>query len=260
MLYLAYFAHLIRTLLRLPALYKQGIRVKKEIPALKEASGPQGRVLHSGGKAFQLLTLGESTIASPGMGTHEQGFTGNLARQLAWQLDRDVTWRVYAQGGLNARKVREQLFPLITEKDADLIVIALGGNDTFEFCPLWNWQKEIRSLCRGLRARFPAAPIAFTNMPPVRQFPAFTPLMQQVFGDQVDLLRYSLAEWVERSPGLYFNAEPTVLEAWKARHGIEGPTSSFFSDGVHPSALTYEVWAKDFVEFLLHQKALPRSA
>jgi lysophospholipase L1-like esterase len=256
LLYLAYFAHLTRTLFRLPALYRQGNRVKKEIPILKEASGPQGRVLHSGSKAFQLLTLGESTIASPGMGSHERGFTGNLARQLARQLDRDVTWRVYAQGGLNARKVRERLFPWIAEKDADLIVIALGGNDAFEFCPIWKWQKEIRALCRGLQARFPGVPIAFTNMPPVRQFPAFTPLMQQVFGDQMDLLRMALAEWVERNPDIYFNAEPTDLEAWQTRHGMKGATADFFSDGVHPSALTYEVWAKDFVAFLLEQKAL----
>jgi len=258
MLFFSYLTHLIRTLPKLPALYIQGTEAKKAIPILKEASGPEGRVSRSGGGAgFHLITLGESTIASPGMGNHEQGYTGYLARQLACKLERDVTWRVYARGGLNVRKVRKQLYPRIREKKADLIVIALGGNDTFEFTPLWRWQKEVRALNQSLRSRFPETPVAFTNMPPVRQFPAFTPLMQQVFGDQVDLLRQAMAEIVEQESNTFFDSRPTDLHQWKDRHGVEGPTSAFFSDGVHPSALTYEVWAKDFVEYLLKQKAWP---
>jgi hypothetical protein len=54
-----------------------------------------------------------------------------------------------------------------------------------------------------LRARFPEAPIAFTNMPPIREFPAFTPLIQRTIGGLVELHGEALKR--EVAPGPMFS-------------------------------------------------------
>jgi len=49
---------------------------------------------------------------------------------------------------------------------------------------------------------------------------------------------------------VYFSNEPIELETWAKRYNIQVKGNPFFSDGVHPSKLTYQVWAKDMASFI----------
>jgi lysophospholipase L1-like esterase len=245
--------YLLGVLLALPALplmYIQGKRIRASVPKLPHAKGPSGRSGSGGGAAFRLITLGESTIAGIGVETHTKGFSGTLAKALSNQLGKAVDWKVYAKSGYTAALVTEKLIPKIKEEEIDLIVIGLGGNDAFHLNAPWRWRRDIRSLIVALRERFPQTTVVFTNMPPIRSFPAFTPLIQRVVGNHVELLGQSLERVVQPLPNIFYYDRVITLEDWRHRLGVTAPPSDFFSDGVHPSELTYQVWARDVAGFI----------
>lgn len=238
----------------LPILYFQGKRVKSGMPKLPPAEGETGCTSECTSANFQLITIGESTIAGVGVATHEEGFTGTLARELSTHLGGSVNWRVYAKSGYTAKKVRERILPNIEENQVDLIVIGLGANDAFELNSPRKWQKELRLLIQNLQQRFPGTPIAFTNMPPIKEFPGFTPLMKITLGNLVEMLGEVLEQTIlPYDHVFYFNRKITFAE-WIKRLDMKSGTTEFFSDGVHPSKLTYQLWAQDFAAFLLDKR------
>ena len=236
--------------LLLPILYWQGKRIRSRVPKLPAAKAPRGKAGVGEQPPFQLVTLGESTIAGLGVVTHKEGFSGTLAAHLSDQLERQVEWEVYAKSGYTAADVRRQLVPKLPAEAPDLIVIGLGGNNAFGLHPPWVWRRQVRQLIQDLRKRYADTPIVFTDMPPVKSFPAFTPLMRFLIGNLVEMLGRTLAKEVARHPGVYYYDHVITFEDWSKRLGVSGQAADFFSDGVHPSQLTYQVWARDIANFI----------
>ena len=54
------------------------------------------------------------------------------------------------------------------------------------------------------------------------------------------------------------NGDVITIDAWTKRLNIDADKSAFFSDGVHPSKLTYQVWAKDLSRFIADSACLHR--
>jgi lysophospholipase L1-like esterase len=228
----------------------QGKRIRASVPRLPPAKGASGYIGAGKAQPLRLITLGESTIAGIGVETHAEGFSGTLARALADQLGKPVEWKVYAKSGYTAERVTEKLVPQITETNIDLIVIGLGGNDAFHLNSPWRWRRSIRELIAALRQRFPETPVLFANMPPIKSFPAFTPLIKRVVGSHVEWLGQALGHVVQPLPNVFYYARVITLEDWRDRLGVSAPPADFFSDGVHPSALTYQVWAQDVAGYI----------
>ncbi len=243
----------ILTIPLLPILYVQGKRIKAKIPLLPEASGPEGNVTKDSHKKLSLLAIGESTIAGVGVETHEAGFTGALARALSTALEAGVSWSVYARSGYTAQKVKEKIIPKISEKSVDLIVIGLGGNDAFFLNSPWKWRKHIRELIDAIRQKFKDTPIVFMNMPPIKAFPAFTPLIKFTVGNLGEILGDTLESTIRDQQNVYFYARKVTLKDWIERLKIDANPAAFFSDGVHPSQLTYKTWAKDIATFIISE-------
>jgi lysophospholipase L1-like esterase len=237
----------------LPVLYFQGKRIRREVPTLPEATGPEGIAQLQFGQPFTLLCLGESTIAGVGVKTHVEGFAGTLAETLAQGLGRSVNWRVYARSGYTAERVTAKIVPKISEIKADLIVIGLGGNDAFTLNRPWRWRVQIRHLIQALRLRFPETPIVFANMPPIKTFPAFTPIIKFVIGNLVEILGETLSEEVKNHPKVHYRSQVITLEDWITRLSLQVDPADFFSDGVHPSSLTYQTWARDLAAGVLEE-------
>lgn len=235
----------------LPILYFQGNTIRKTVPKLQEATGTEGEAKSEGSSTLtRLLVLGESTVAGVGVKTHEEGFAGIFAKELSLRTKKTVHWKVYARSGYTAKKVRFKIVPKIAEYKFDLIVIGLGGNDAFTLNSPKKWSLQIQLLIDELRMRFGEVPIYFTNMPPIKEFPAFTKTMKFVVGNLVELLGEELECVVRRNSNVYYNSEVITIKMWTKRLNINSKENKFFSDGVHPSKYTYQVWAKEMALFV----------
>jgi len=247
-----YYLGLLISLPLLPFMYLQGRRIRASVPRLAEATGPQGKVVvdSKSNRSLKIIFLGESTIAGLGVKTHEEGFAGSFAREMAKQWTVNVDWRVYARSGYNAHRLHHKILPKIEEDSADLIVIGLGGNDAFELHGPAKWRREIAALVASIRFKFPTSPIVFCNMPPIKEFPAFSPLIKFTIGNLVELLGQELKSFTETQEAVYYLDERISLKGWGQKYDLQGEVSTFFSDGVHPSRLTYQIWAEDIASWV----------
>lgn len=238
----------------LPIMYFQSKRIRASVPKLPEATGNEG-IANPGSsnqQVIHLITLGESTIAGVGVDTHEEGFTGTLASSLARKSNRSVHWKVYARSGYTANRVTEKLVPKIIEDKVDLFVIGLGANDAFTLNSPQKWRQAIHNLIQNLHEKYPNACIVFCNMPPIKEFPAFTPLIKFTIGNLVEILGQELKKLVsEYSYAFYFD-EKISLKGWIEKFQLEAAKEEFFSDGVHPSKLTYQTWAEDVAKNIMN--------
>lgn len=237
----------------LPIMYFQGKRIRASVPKLPEATGTTGSCKPGveSRKSLRLITLGESTIAGVGVANHDEGFTGTLAKELSKSLNLNVDWSVYARSGYTARLVNQKILPKITETEIDLIVVGLGGNDAFTLNKPAKWRQEVEKLIEDLHTKFPEAIIVFCNMPPIKEFPAFTSLIKFTVGNLVEILGLELVKLVRKYDFVYYSDEIITLDGWINRYQLKEDKSAFFSDGVHPSKLTYQTWARDVADKII---------
>jgi len=242
----------------LPVLYFQGKKIRSSVPKLPEASGTEGECIIKPASKNQvtLLTIGESTIAGIGVKTHEEGFTGSLAKELAMLMEINVKWKVYAKSGYTARSVCDLIIPTVSEPAADIIVIGLGGNDAFTLNSPWRWRKHIEQLIHDIRRKFPQSAIVFCNMPPVKEFPALTQITKFVIGNLVEILGEELDELIQDHENVFYLNDIITLKDWMYKQGIRTEVHDFFSDGIHPSLLAYQTWAQDVARKISNKKIL----
>lgn len=242
----------------LPILYFEGKKIRKNTANLPVAKKPNGYIKTTSENTLKMLVIGESTIAGVGVDFHENGFTGALAKEIAYQTNQSVLWRVYAKSGFTAKMVRKKIIPTIEDSTADIIVIGLGGNDAFKLNSPDVWMYQINLMIKTLKRKFPKTPIYFTNMPPIKEFPAFTKTLKFVIGNLVEILGKRLQKIVCKKENVDYNHEIIILETWKKRLNLEGDSSVFFSDGVHPSKLTYQTWGKEMGHFIMNTKSFKK--
>lgn len=240
----------------LPLLIYKGKKVRQEVPSLPEAGGPKKGVTRDGDIQLKLLTLGESTIAGVGVKTHQVGITGHLAQALDQQINGVVAWEVMAKSGYRAKEVRDILIPKISNNSYDLIVIGLGGNDTFRMTTPWRWREEFIRLLQALRQKQPSSKIVIANMPPIGQFPAFPWIVQLVLGNLVKLHGLALRDVPQQFQNVYYVDQAVDFNSWLKQTPGNLDVNDFFSDGVHPSELTYELWGKEIATFVDQQNIL----
>jgi len=226
----------------LPLMYFQGKKLRKEVPELPEAQGVEGFISKKEGATLKVLTIGESTMAGVGAKTHEEAFTGTLARELANKLNVNI---------YTLKRVTHKILPQVEETAVDLIVIGMGANNAFKLSSTSKWTKDVSELIKTIRLKFPKTPIAFINMPPIKDFPVFTSTMKFVIGNLINLFGEELKKEIKNHESVFFNSEKLSLDNWTERFGYEKNPSLFFSDGVHPTVLTYQMWARDFSDFLV---------
>ncbi len=240
----------------LPILYVQGKKIQKTIPQLPEATGIEGIVEVSSNQTFRLITIGESTIAGVGATTHKTGFTGTLANALSEQVQSSISWKVYAKSGYTVKHVKEKIVQYITEEPVDLIVIGLGGNDSFKLHTPKKWNADIRELISNIREKYAKTPIVFINMPPIKEFPAFTSAIKFVMGNLVLHFSKELEKIVNESENVHYHSRIIKFEEYIEQMNLDATPADFFSDGVHPSEFAYQIWAKDIANYILEKRIL----
>jgi len=241
------------TLFSLPFLYFQAKAIRKRVPELPEAKNPKG-VFGKNFKSSQtILFIGESTLAGVGVEEHKNGFAGTFARIWSAHYETKVDWKVYARSGYTVKSMLEKLVPKLEEDLVDVIILGVGGNDAFTFNRPWKFKKEVERLIERLIDKYPNAQIYLPNVPPIKAFPAFTPLIRFCIGNHVELLAFELQRVSSQFENIEFNGQFLKLEDWLQHLNPNETTDAFFSDGVHPSAKTYQLWAQDFFHFILEK-------
>jgi lysophospholipase L1-like esterase len=238
----------------LPILYFAGKRVRKEIPQLPEASLNIDGKIEGTDESIEILSLGESTIAGVGVTDHADGIIGGIAKGLNFQTKKTINWKVLARNGYTAKMVNRKLVKRIPEKSLDFIFVGLGGNDTFRLNSPLHFKNNMIQLIENLRSVQPNSKIIILNMPPIADFPAFPKIVKFVLGNLVNLHRQVIQSLPQKFSNVFYINEKILLKDWLSKTGKT--ELDFFSDGVHPSALTYGIWGQETVEYLVDKKLL----
>ena len=241
-----------------PIMYFQAKKIRRDFPDLPEAEYPEGESGKPSSKS--ILIMGESSVAGVGVDVHANGIAGQMCKELAELQGHHFQYTVVAKSGYTAQRVHQKLLSKVPDQDFDLIMIGLGGNDTFQTKTPWFWQKHMRILIEGLHERFPNVPIAVTCMPPVHTFTAFSVLLKFFLGGLTKLHGHEIRRMARELDYLYYYDYVITLEEWIDRYEEATQPSDFFSDGVHPSALTYRIWGKETALFIHNQVLKGQSA
>jgi lysophospholipase L1-like esterase len=235
----------------LPILIFMGKKVRKNIPELPEASENSiGKIKGNNGE-IQLLTMGESTIAGVGVTDHKDGITGQIAKTLHDLTKKTVHWQVLARNGYTAERVNLKLVPQLPIQSLDVVVIGLGGNDTFQFNSPLTFKKQLILTIQNIQKRQPQTKIVIANMPPIGEFPAFPWAIQWVLGSLVDLHGAVIRDLPQRFENVFYVDEKITFKKWIKRTNKDLTPADFFSDGIHPSAMTYGMWGNEIGRFIL---------
>lgn len=222
-----------------PFLYWQGQRVRKRVGKLPDAGGETVGQFGDHSETLNLLAIGESTAAGVGASNHAEALGGQLAKFLSLKTGKAVRWHVLGESGITARETLERLVPHLPETQMDIVVVALGGNDTFKVSSPNRWRADMTELIETLQAKYPNAQILLGNTPRVIDFPALPAALKFVLW-RVSRLHHENAK----------NLEKTLLNVFYFDEA-ERVGDEFFSDGVHPSAYGYALWAEAMINFLL---------
>jgi lysophospholipase L1-like esterase len=238
----------------LPVISYLGKRVEKDIPKLPEASENITGKISGNQEAINLLTIGESTIAGVGVNDHKDGITGQIARFLHEKTQKTINWQVVAKNGYTAQRAQEQLVKLIPSINFDMIVVGLGANDTFQFNSPMTFKRHIFTLITKLRQSHPQAKIVIISVPPVSDFPAFPKLLKFFLGNLVQLHGNIIKDISTAFPSVFYMPKILRLKDWLNFENRNLTPQDLFSDGIHPSALTYSIWGKEVVDFMVEKK------
>ena len=171
-------------------------------------------------------------MAGVGIPKHSETLTGHMASRLNAITDRSIEWKILAENGLTI----EQLNELIKKQDlldAEIIMVAIGGNDVFKLTSPWKWEKQLKNCLFLLQTKSRDPLIIFSHVPPVGHFPAIQNPLRLAFGFWRYLLQSSLNRVIHSNLQVHLLDEdfPPISEY-------------FLEDGIHPAPLAYRLWAE----------------
>lgn len=224
----------------LPVVVVQAMRVRSSTETLPPATGPATGTSgeEESGPPLRVAVLGESTAAGCGVRTHDEGFPGRLAHELATREGRPVTWEVVGQHAATTRRIRHRLLPELS-KDLDVAVLLAGVNDVLSRRSPQDWREDFTGIVDGLGER--AEHVAVAGIPAFDRFPSLPATLSRYLAERAGALdevsRQVCAErprttWIGSTDALF--ADP-----------------DFFSqDRFHPSATGYQRLARTVAENL----------
>lgn len=177
--------------------------------------------------------MGESTVAGVGAATHVEGLAGETAVALAQRLKRPVCWHAIGENGYTAASVRAHLLPRLSTA-TDVVLIALGANDTLRLHSTRRWQEDLTALAAAISAKVGTVPIFLAAVPPLGSFPALPQPLRWFCGVRAARLDGAAAALAVHHPQLHYIPHPP----------IPMEPHYFAADGFHPSAAGYSVWGR----------------
>ncbi|MGI8575003.1 MAG: SGNH/GDSL hydrolase family protein [Egibacteraceae bacterium] len=196
------------------------LRLRRQVPSY--AAYWRDRAEQPG--AFRYLALGDSVAQGIGASAPQHGYVGLLAERAAARLGVEVAVENLSRGGARVTDVLSEQAPLLAGRQADLVTLAIGGNDVAHY----GEPTFVRALAELLDALPEGAFVA--DLPD--------------FGGGPRLLRARRASALVRAYVANRPLRPVPLEqVTAARMRAFG---SYAADWFHPSDRGHEVWADAF--------------
>lgn len=223
------------TALLFPVLLYQGKRARKTTPRLPEAHGSPYGQCGEGQPDLRLLVIGESTAASVGVTTHDQGLASQLALQLRERTGQTISWHTFGVNGICLGQLNRKLASMELP-EADVVVLSMGVNDTTGFTPRYRFRRQLLALRELLAPRYPG-PIYLLSVPPMHLFTALPSPLRHVMGWRARQLNRVYEQLAREEPD-YFQ-----YRSYSAITDI----SLLASDGYHPNEKGYKAIAEGLV-------------
>ena len=220
------------TLILLPIIAIQGIKVRKKMPRLLEAGGERDGVIGSG-KPLSLLILGDSAAAGVGVETQQDALSGAIITELGNEFT--LTWKLQAQTGNTTQQVI-QAAKQIRDQQYDIVITSIGVNDVTKFTSARSWLKQQRQLFADIQNRFKPKLIIVSGVPPMQHFPALPNPLAWLFGKYAAQMNQVLQEWLMPQDKFKF-----IQYDIKEFQALNLPMAS---DGFHPSKEIYAIWGQ----------------
>jgi lysophospholipase L1-like esterase len=219
--------------LLLPIVVVQGMWVRATMEVASPAAGPTiGTVGDASGPPLRIAVVGESTAAGCGVDTHDAGFPGCLARDIAARARRPVTWEVVGQHAATARRIRYRLLPRLVES-LDVAVLLAGANDVLVRRTPGQWGDDLAAIVDGRTER--AEHVAVAGVPPFAAFPSLPTTLGRYLAQRAGALDEVSQHVCAERP----------RATWISSTDILPVSRDFFAqDRFHPSAPGYRRWAQ----------------
>ncbi|MEI2670985.1 MAG: SGNH/GDSL hydrolase family protein [Marmoricola sp.] len=222
----------------------QAVLVKRRTERMPEAAGLHGWIDgHEHDPAMdsqplRLVLLGDSSAAGLGVDHNLEGMAGQTALQLAQRRGTPVSWEVRALGGLTAGELVDYVVHAPMDY-ADVVVIAVGVNDTKNLHTRKRWRRELGGLFDLVAESAPKAEIVYLAMPRLELFPLLPHPLGEVLGRRAKQMGEVSAGLAERHPRVR-RVELTI-----------SPDPSLFArDGFHPGAGLYAIFGEEIAAAL----------
>ena len=224
-----------------PVLLVQGAGVRRRTPVLPEAAGPRSGTVPGGGPSLTVAVLGESPAAGVGVPAQDDALAGRFAAPLAAGSGREVRWRLSARTGTTAAQATPRLVPGLAGPPADVVLVAVGVNDTLRLRSRPAWRRDVTALLDALGPLTAAGGVTvLAGLPDMGRFPTLPQPLRGVLGNQARDLDGELDALARARPGVRHAPAPP----------LDGP-GLFAGDGFHPSAAAARLWAEDLARVAL---------
>ena len=225
--------------LLLPIAAVQGRWMRSTIKLASPAAGPtSGTVGDPSRPPVRIAVVGESTAAGCGVDTHDNGFPGWLAHELAARTRRPVTWEVVGQFGATARRIRYRLLPRLGE-NLNVAVLLAGANDVLTRRTPGQWRDDLAAIVEDLADR--AEQVAVAGIPPFAAFPSLPTTLGRYLAQRAGALDAVSQQVCAKQRRATWISSTDILPI--------GP-DFFAQDRFHPSAAGYRRWAQAVADHL----------
>lgn len=223
-----------------PLLLAQGLYVRRTAVRLPEAAGLREGVAGQG-EPLALMILGDSAAAGVGAESQHEALSGQLAIRLSGRFR--LSWRLWAETGRTSRDILAVL-QRAPAQPIDVVLTSVGVNDVTSGMRLAAWLEQQAGIVGLLKSKFDARRIIVSALPPMQHFSALPQPLRWVLGRRAARFNAALADALRDDPvcrmlPIEFPFEPAFLA----------------SDGFHPSAAAYALWAEQAAALMLEPAA-----
>ncbi len=216
-----------------PLLIGQGRLARAKRGRLPNAPMPWSGVIE-GPKALSVLGLGDSTIAGVGVDNPMLGLTSQFAKALYGHTSRGVEWDSVGQRGITSAQLLDHYLPLALDEhdDVDVVMLSIGANDAKNLVSASRAVGNIVRIIDTLHQHYPNALVIASSLPAFHLFGTLPQPLRSIIAGHAQSIERSARPLVEARRFAVMTPPPPNY-----------PPGFFASDGFHPSAEGYRIWA-----------------